>query len=98
MNLFGKRSKKEMTPWEAWRASLSRRKRKWDRIIRHQKFFFYTTFVLPVFAVVLAIKVVKTYVRIKLRAIAMAQKGPEPEAASKKSQSSKEQREGVHCG
>lgn len=61
--------KKERTPWERRINHLSRR-------IKHWKFFFYTTFVLPVFAVVLAVKVIKTYVRIKLREIAMAQEGP----------------------
>lgn len=68
--------KKEQTPWEQWINNLSRRQKRLDRRIKHWKFFFYTTFVLPVFAVVLAVKVIKTYVRIKLREIAMAQEGP----------------------
>lgn len=62
MNIFKTFQKKKQAPWK--------------RRIQHWKFFFYTTFVLPVFAVVLAVKVIKTYVRIKLREIAIAQEGP----------------------
>lgn len=111
MNIFGKLRKKELTPWETRLVSLSRKKKKWSRFLRHQKFFFYTTFVLPVFAVVLSIKVVKAYVRIKLRQIAMAQEGPTKEiiknspkeSAAKTMQEAipectTERKEGVHLG
>lgn len=43
----------------------------WERKRKLWKFYFYSFVVLPVFMIMLAVKVLRTYVRIKLQEIAI---------------------------
>ncbi|MCI8950461.1 MAG: hypothetical protein HFG49_10550 [Lachnospiraceae bacterium] len=71
MNLMNRFRKKP--PESSLQASVKHLQKKWKRLERKRKlwkFYFYSFVVLPVFAVMLAVKALKTYVRIKLREIA----------------------------
>lgn len=72
MNLLSRFPKKPpMTPWQEAMEELRRKKKRLGRKYRLWKFYLYAFVILPVFAIMLALKALKTYVRIKLREIAV---------------------------
>ncbi len=72
MNLLSRFPKKPpMTPWQDAMEELRRKKKRLGRKYRLWKFYLYAFVILPVFAIMLALKALKTYVRIKLREIAV---------------------------
>lgn len=72
MKLPWKHEKKQpLTPWEEAVQLACKKWKQYERRKKYWKIYMYVLFVLPVFASILTVKVVKTYVRIKLRQIAV---------------------------
>ncbi|MDO5348774.1 MAG: hypothetical protein Q4E86_02435 [Lachnospiraceae bacterium] len=72
MKLPWKFAKKEpMTPWEEAIQLICKKWKRYERKRKYYKIYLFVLFILPIFASILTVKVVKTYVKIKLRQIAM---------------------------
>lgn len=72
MKLPWKFTKKEpMTPWEEAIQLICKKWKRYERKRKYYKIYLFVLFILPIFASILTVKVVKTYVKIKLRQIAM---------------------------
>lgn len=72
MKLPWKHAKKEpLTPWEEAIQIVCKKWKRYERKRKYYKIYLFVLFILPIFASILTVKVVKTYVKIKLRQIAV---------------------------
>ncbi len=74
--------KKPLTPWEEAIELVCKKWKRYERKRKYYKIYLFVFFLLPIFASILTVKVVKTYVRIKLRQVAAKVPGTSQEAAA----------------